>query len=228
MPEPKRRGRPKMTDAEKAEAQMKRLQQKLEDAKEPTPPPIKGSNKNGGEGGKDKAEIASNLIKMARKGMKLPRVDTFDADAIMKRFELYLGECEQNGIVPSMEGLYNWLGISRNAWWMIINRVDGHIRSDEVVSTLEQIKTVMGEIVSGASDAGLINTAISVLKMTNSFGYKDVKQVEHTNEVNVQIGMSDVKALVDKYGADQVFIDSECVPVDDSANSEDTSPPDAL
>ena len=224
MPEPKRRGRPKMTDAEKAEAKMKRLQKQLDAATEPTPPPVRGSKKNGGEGGKDKAEVASNLVKMARKGMKLPRVDTFDPDAIMNRFELYLGECETNGVIPTMEGLYNWMGISRNAWWMIINRVEGHIRSDEVVGTMEQIKTVMGEIVSGAADAGLINTAMGVLKMTNSFGYKDVKQVEHTNEVNVQIGMSDIKALTDKYSAEQLFVDTDCKEI----NAESAEPPDAI
>jgi hypothetical protein len=123
-----------------------------------------------------------------------------------------------------MEGLYNWMGISRNAWWMIINRVEGHIRSDEVVGTMEQIKTVMGEIVSGAADAGLINTAMGVLKMTNSFGYKDVKQVEHTNEVNVQIGMSDIKALTDKYSAEQLFVDTDCKEI----NAESAEPPDAI
>ena len=224
MPEPKRRGRPKMTDAEKAEAQMKRLQKKIEDAAEPTPPPEKVAKKNGGDGGKDKKELASNLVKMARMGMKLPRVDTFDAEAIRKRFDMYLTECEENGVVPTMEGLYNWLGISRMTWCHIINRHDGHIRSDEVVNTLEQIKSVMGEIVSGAADAGLINTAMGVLKMTNSFGYRDVKQVEHSQEINVQVGMSDIKALTDKYSAEQIFVDTDFKEI--GAESDD--PPEAI
>lgn len=221
MAETKRRGRPKMTEAEKAEAQMKRLQKKIEDA---TPPPTDAPKRKRGDGGKDKAILASTLVAMARKGMKLPRVDTFDADAIKKRFELYLNECEQNGVVPTMEGMYNWMGISRNGWWKIANRVEGCIRSDEVVETMEEIKTVMGEIISAASDSGLINTAIGVIKLVNGFGYKDVKQIEHTNEVNVQIGMSDIKALTDKYSAEQLFVDTDCKEI----NAESAEPPDAI
>lgn len=224
MPEPKRRGRPKMTDAEKAEAQMKRLQKKIEDAAEPTPPPTDAPKKKRGEGGKDKSELASTLVAMARKGMKLPRVDTFDADAIRNRFELYLNECEKNGVVPTLEGMYNWMGISRMGWWKIANRVDGFIRSDEVVNTMEEIKTVMGEIISAASDSGLINTAIGVIKLVNGFGYKDVKHIEHQNEVNIQVGMSDIKALTDKYSAEQIFVDTDFKEI--GAESDD--PPEAI
>jgi hypothetical protein len=89
---------------------------------------------------------------------------------------------------------------------------------------MEEIKTVMGEIISAASDSGLINTAIGVIKLVNGFGYKDVKQIEHTNEVNVQIGMSDIKALTDKYSAEQLFVDTDCKEI----NAESDSPPDAI
>ncbi len=217
MQEPKRKGRPRMTDEQKAEAKARRKQAKEEAIANGTytpPPPRKVPiDKNGGMG-VDKKELASKLVAMARTGMKLPRVDTFSADAIRERFELYLDECQTNGVIPTMEGVYNWMGLSRNAWWLIITRAESHIRSDDVIHTMEAIKTVMGEIVSSAADAGLINTAIGVLKLTNNFGYKDVKQVEHNTDINVQIGMSDAKALTSKYTPEQFFVDAECSEID--------------
>lgn len=204
--EQKKRGRPRMTDEEKAAAKIARLQKQMETAPEPPPHPgDEPSPKKWGKGG-DKQEVASELIRLARAGMKLPRVDTKNPDAIRNRFELYLGECEGRGVVPTMEGLYNWLGISHKTWGFIINRVDGYIRSDEVVNTLEEIRGIMGEITSSAADAGLINTAIAVLKLTNLYGYRDVKQVEHSNEVSVKIGGSDLKTLQERYTAKEIGV----------------------
>lgn len=205
MPEPKKRGRPKLTEQQKLENKLRRMQEKQATADALPPPGISPSSKNGGKG-VDKQELASEIVRMARAGMKAKQVDLDSPDAIMQRFNMYLDDCEDRGIVPNMEGVYNWMGISRMTWNYIINRVDGHEKSDQVVSALETIKATMGEIVSYAADHGLINTAIAVLKLTNSFGYRDVKQVEHSNEVNIQIGGSDLKSLEQKYNAQQIGV----------------------
>lgn len=195
-PEKKKRGRPKMSEEDKRRRKLERLGYVT--PTDPTPPPAGGKSKNGGIGG-DKRAVASSIVAMAHAGMKVPRVDTYDENAIMERFEMYLTHCEEQGVVPSMEGVYNWLGIGRTMWHNIINQVDGYIRGDNVVAVMHKIKDTMGEIVTGAAGAGLMNPAVAVLVMTNTFGYRDVKQVEHSNEVNVNIGGAALKELVDKY-----------------------------
>lgn len=205
-------GRPRLTEEEKLARKMERLQKKMEESAPaphtPPPPGESPKSKNGGKG-VDKQELASDIVRMARAGMRASRVDLNSPEAIMMRFNMYLDDCESRGLVPNMEGVYNWLGISRMTWNYIINRADGHVKSDEVVATLENIRDTMGEITSYAADAGLINTAIAVLKLTNTFGYRDVKQVEHHNEINVQIGTTDIKSLEQKYSTEQLIVDTE-------------------
>lgn len=207
MPEEKRkRGRPRLSEEEKERRKLERMG--LLPVTNPPPPPMGDAPKNGGKG-VDKEEQTREIIRNVREGLKANKVDTRSADDIRNRFDEYLENCENRGIVPSKEGVMLWFGINKSTWSRIINRVPGYERSDDVVEALETINSALGAITSSAADAGKISPAIAVLKLTNSYGYRDVKQVEHTNDINVQIGTSDLKGLLDKYGKDQYFIDTD-------------------
>lgn len=220
------RGRPKMTEEQRQKKRLESLKAEIESIEgEAPPPPLGDSKKNRGDRWSNEpksAETNRSIIRNARKGLKHDLVDTYNEFAIMNRFMEFLDECEEDGIVPTVEGLYLWLGMDKSYFNKIINRHESYIRPEQVVETLQRINAAMAAMVSSAADAGSIAPATAIMKLTNCFGYRDVKQVQHVDSSAPRLGSEDdYKKLQERYSVQQIIpdvIDADFVEVDEDGN----------
>lgn len=226
-----------LTEEEKAKRKMERaiaeynkISGKKPESETPPLPPPKGYTPKGGKGVENKnAEINRNIVRHVKSGLKHDTVDTYDAEAVATRFYEYLDACEADGIVPSMEGMYLWLGMDKSYFSRIINRGDSWQRPEAVVETFKRMKEAMATIVSSAADVGSIAPTTAVMKLTNSFGYMDVKQVQHIDVSTPRIGIEDdLSRLAEKYKPSEIgIIETDAVDVTldyDDDISTDTAP----
>lgn len=223
----KKMGRPRLTEEEKKQRKIERMKAELEAATAPTDPPppnISGSNKKGGDRGEPKnAEANKAIVRQVMRGMKHEIVDTYDEVAIIERFTEYLKDCEENSIIPTMEGVYLWLGMSKAHFGRILNRHETCTRPEPVVQACQKIKDAMASAVSSAADVGSIAPATAIMKLTNSFGYMDVKQVQHVDASTPRLGSEDdYKALQERYSTAQLIpeeiIETNFVELDKDGN----------
>ena len=179
--------------------------------KTPPRPPSGRSGKKGGDRGLSKSERAKTnraILENVSKGMKHSLVDTYDAEAILDRFAGYIEECKADGIIPTMEGVYLWLGMNKMYFCQILNRYEHYTRPEAVVNAFQKIKAAMAAIVSSAADVGSIAPATAIMKLTNSFGYVDVKQVQHVDSTTPIIGAEeDISRLEAAYKPNQLIVD---------------------
>lgn len=214
------------TQKEREEKTLKIIEDHIPDPNNPPGPNISTSKKNGGDRGSEKgvknAETNRAIIRHVYHGMKHSLVDTYSGDAIIERFMEYLNSCDEDGIIPTMEGVYLWLGMDKGYFSKIITRNESYIRPEETIHALEKIKSAMAAAVSSAADAGTIAPATAIMKLTNSFGYTDVKQVQHVATDTVRIGTEDsYKQLQEKYNLNQIMpdvIDTDFVELDENGN----------
>jgi hypothetical protein len=225
MPETKKKmGRPRLSDEEKKQRKIERMKAELEAATNPPPPNISESRKKGGDRGEPKnAEANKAIVSQALRGMKHDMVDTYNDEEILHRFMEYLNDCKENCIIPTMEGVYLWLGMSKQYFSHIVNRYENYTRPEPVVQAMQKIKDAMASVVSSAADVGSIAQATAIMKITNQFGYLDVKQVQHIDASTPKIGTEeDYNALQERYSAAQLIpddiIETDYVELDKDGN----------
>ena len=126
--------------------------------------------------GQENVEPGDNAryLRYAMVAFDLPPIDIADPEQVKNRIELYLTHCIDNDRKPSIAGVANWLGISRdtlNSW------KNGEYRNDSHSDLIKKVYTMMEEIMVDYFQNGKVNPASGIFLLKNMFGYKDTADV---------------------------------------------------
>lgn len=146
--------------------------------------------------GADLAEPGDNarFIRAARVALDLPPIDISDEKQVKQRINEYLNHCESYDIKPSVVGMCNWLGISRdtlNSWKR------GEYRSGSHSDTIKKVYTMLEEISIDYFQGGKVNPAAGIFLLKNHFGYRDVTDL--TIEPKTNLTDQDAVQIAQKY-----------------------------
>ena len=103
----------------------------------------------------------------------IKRVDTSDPKAIEDRLMWYFQRCLENNMKPTMTGMAQSLGVSRQALWDWhngVNRPQNYEIIDSAYNMLEQLWEMY-------MMNGQINPASGIFLGKNHFGYRDVQDI---------------------------------------------------
>ena len=116
----------------------------------------------------------SKFLRYAMESLKLPPIDISDEKQVEKRVFDYFGYCAENDRKPTMVGMGNWLGISRDTLWRWAN---GNSRADTHYEVVQRYVNIIHELWQDYMYNGKINPASGIFLGKNMFGYKDVQDV---------------------------------------------------
>lgn len=114
----------------------------------------------------------ARYLRMARAAVDLPPIDIADPAQVSGRIGMYFDFCEQNDRKPSMLGIANWLGVSRdtlNSWKR------GEYRASTHSDLIEKAVMVLEELWTDYMQNGLVNPVSGIFLGKVMFGYKDVQ-----------------------------------------------------
>ena len=114
----------------------------------------------------------ARYLRMARAAVALPPIDIADPEQVSNRIGMYFDYCEQNDRKPSMLGIANWLGVSRdtlNSWKR------GEYRASTHSDLIEKAVMVLEELWTDYMQNGLVNPVSGIFLGKVMFGYKDVQ-----------------------------------------------------
>lgn len=153
----------------------------------------------------------SRYIRQARSIIDLPEIDISDIEQVRDRLTWYFDRCEESGMKPTMMGMCNALGISRQTMY---NWGHGEYRSGTHQHTIQKYLNLLEEIWEIEMVEGKINPIVGIFLGKNHFGYADKQELELTPK-NPLGEMRDTKEL-ERYYLDSVVADD---PGDDYLNS---------
>lgn len=137
----------------------------------------------------------ARYLRMSRAAANLPAIDIADPKQVADRINMYFDFCETNDRKPSMLGIANWLGISRdtlNSWKR------GEYRAATHSDLVEKAIMVLEELWTDYMQNGLVNPVSGIFLGKVMFGYKDVQ--EYVITPNNPLGPdSDPATLAQKY-----------------------------
>ncbi len=121
----------------------------------------------------EKGEV-SRYIKHALTGFNLPPIDVSDIEQVKERCQWYFNNCLENDIRPSVAGLSNALGISRQEFhkWCV-----GAYRRETHMEYCVRVKSLLEELMEDYMQNGKINPVSGIFLMKNNFGYQDKQEV---------------------------------------------------
>ena len=117
----------------------------------------------------------SRYIKQARSAVDLPEIDISDISQVKDRLEWYFDECENSGLKPTMMGMCNALGVSRQTMY---NWGHGEYRSGTHLRTIQKYLNMLEEIWEMEMVEGKINPIVGIFLGKNHFGYADKQELE--------------------------------------------------
>ena len=146
--------------------------------------------------GSDLAEPGDNarFIRAARVALDLPPIDISDEKQVKQRINEYLNHCESYDIKPSVIGMCNWLGISRDT---LNNWKNGNYRNGSHSDMIKKVYTMLEEISIDYFQGGKVNPAAGIFLLKNHFGYRDVTDLEITPKQS--IADQDAVQIAQKY-----------------------------
>ena len=137
----------------------------------------------------------SRYIRHALTTLNMPPIDISDGKQVEERLEWYFNHCFDNDMKPTVSGLCNSLGISRNTlfeWKHGWHRADSHqaivIRAYNLLDALWEDYMLNGKI----------NPVSGIFLGKNLFGYQDKQEYVVTPNTNA-LETVDVVALEEKY-----------------------------
>jgi hypothetical protein len=166
MTEPKKRGRPskpKELPAETVEQAGEQIAQTKRKGNNPKADFMQENVKKGDN---------ARYLRMARAAVALPPIDIADPKQVANRIGEYFDFCEQNDRKPSMLGIANWIGVSRdtlNSWKR------GEYRATTHSDLIEKAVMVLEELWTDYMQNGLVNPVSGIFLGKVMFGYKDVQ-----------------------------------------------------
>ena len=114
----------------------------------------------------------ARYLRMARAAVDLPAIDIADPEQVADRINMYFDFCQNNDRKPSMLGIANWLGVSRdtlNSWKR------GEYRATTHSDLIEKAVMVLEELWTDYMQNGLVNPVSGIFLGKVMFGYKDVQ-----------------------------------------------------
>jgi hypothetical protein len=166
MTEPKKRGRPskpKELPAETVEQAGEQIAKTKRKGNNPKADFMQENVKKGDN---------ARYLRMARAAVALPPIDIADPEQVSNRIGMYFDFCEQNDRKPSMLGIANWIGVSRdtlNSWKR------GEYRATTHSDLIEKAVMVLEELWTDYMQNGLVNPVSGIFLGKVMFGYKDVQ-----------------------------------------------------
>lgn len=147
--------------------------------------------------GADLASPGDNTryLRQARTWLKLPPIDIADPKQVEDRLDLYFDFCEKEDKKPSVIGMANWLGVSRdtiNSWKR------GECRSTTHSDLILKAYDLLEELWVDYMQNGKVNPASGIFLGKNLFGYRDVQDVVVTPN-NPMGDAQNAPELADKY-----------------------------
>lgn len=152
----------------------------------------------------------SRYIRQARSTVSLPEIDISDINQVKQRLEWYFNKCEESGLKPTMMGMCNALGVSRQTMY---NWGHGEYRSGTHLRTIQKYLNMLEEIWEMEMVEGKINPIVGIFLGKNHFGYADKQEFELSPKDPLG-DRTDTKALEERY-IESVVDDTE----DDILNS---------
>jgi hypothetical protein len=189
MTEPKKRGRPskpKELPAETVEQAGEQIAKTKRKGNNPKADFMQENVKKGDN---------ARYLRMARAAVALPPIDIADPEQVSNRIGEYFDFCEQNDRKPSMLGIANWIGVSRdtlNSWKR------GEYRATTHSDLIEKAVMVLEELWTDYMQNGLVNPVSGIFLGKVMFGYKDVQ--DYVITPNQPLGQDgDPAQMADKY-----------------------------
>lgn len=120
-----------------------------------------------------KGEVGKYL-NHALAGFDLPSIDTSDIEQVKERCEWYFQRCIDDDVRPTVAGLSNALGITRQTFhrWCV-----GEGRGETHTAFAQRIRNIMEEMMEDYMLNGKINPVSGIFLMKNNFGYTDKSEV---------------------------------------------------
>lgn len=121
------------------------------------------------------ASDMSRYIRQARNIVRLPTIDISDVNQVEDRLEWYFDQCEKEGLKPTMMGMCNALGVSRQTMY---NWGRGEYRSGTHLNLIQKYHNMLEEIWEMEMVDGKINPIVGIFLGKNNFGYADKQEFE--------------------------------------------------
>ena len=137
----------------------------------------------------------SRYIKQARSMISLPEIDISDINQVKDRLEWYFTECEKGGLKPTMMGMCNALGVSRQTMY---NWGHGEYRSGTHLHVIRKYLNMLEEIWEMEMVENKINPVVGIFLGKNHFGYADTQVLELAPKDPLG-DRTDTKSLEERY-----------------------------
>lgn len=184
MDEPKKRGRPRLSEEEKA----LRAEQRKTGELVSRPRSDLQQNLEQGENAK--------YLQHAMVIRSMPAIDIANPKEVERRIDWYFNLCVEDDIKPTVKGFCNALRIAKSTLW---TWKTGAYRAGTHEEVIVRAYDVLEELWEHYMMNGKINPMSGVFLGVNNYGYKDVKQVNLTPVVDNQPEVVDVATLEAKY-----------------------------
>lgn len=116
----------------------------------------------------------TRYIRLAMVSLDLPPIDISDPVQVEQRIKDYFGFCAENDRKPSVIGMCNWLGISRDT---IQTWKRGEYRDSTHSALINKAYTMLEELWTDYMLNGKVNPASGIFLGKNLFGYRDQQDV---------------------------------------------------
>lgn len=133
----------------------------------------------------------SKAVTNALIGLKKPRVDVKDPQAIAERMEEYLNYCIENDVSPSVAGCANWLGVNMQT---VYGWYTGKCGSPEHQRTASNFYGVLQDIWAQKMDNGTLNPVSGIFMGKAFYGYKDTQEIVVTHNSHQEMSVADLIA----------------------------------
>lgn len=100
----------------------------------------------------------------------LPEIDVADINQVNERIEWYFNHCIEDDMKPTVMGLCNALGISRDTFHQWCT---GNSRKDTHTDSIKKAKDFLEEMMESYMLNGKINPVSGIFLLKNNFGYQD-------------------------------------------------------
>lgn len=179
-----KRGRPRLSEEEKKDRAEKRKTGELPPILRPdmTVQTDKGDN--------------SYFLRHALASLGMPPIDISDARQVEERINWYFCHCVEDDMKPTVTGLCNALGITRDT---LIGWRTGKFREDSHQAIAARAHAVLEELMEHYMQNGKVNPVSGIFLMKNLYsGFSDKQELVLTPN-QTQLSDEDVKTIEAKY-----------------------------
>ena len=137
----------------------------------------------------------SKYLRHARMTLDLPQIDIADPKQVEGRIHWYFDHCDDNDMKPTVTGLCNALGISRNTLRTWYNE---EFRATTHAPIVKRAYALLEELWEDYMLNGKINPVSGIFIGKNAWNYADKQEVVLTPNQN-QVEAADIAVIEQKY-----------------------------